>query len=235
MALRKRAMAYNIEHYNAVKAAASNTWAFIVLPGHARACFFCGDMCSYARKEMTCEDIGDMLREQQALADTDVFHGTMRNILQHCQQAYAQTASEQSESRGRVVACTACYNWIMHRRQTLPFITPVQILHWYLNSLSNTIPKKIDSRIISGVCHRLRGTQEQCANYYYTLFGANERTLIERISQCKNARAVDGIVARYFFESCKAAPIVLGCSVSNFLRHNLKDDDVFATNVYKAA
>jgi hypothetical protein len=235
VALRKRAMAYNIEHYNAVKAAASSTWAFIVLPGHARACFFCGDMCSYARKEMTCEDIGDMLREQQALADTDVFHGTMRNMLQHCQQAYAQTASEQSESCGRVVACTACYNWIMHRRQTLPFITPVQILHWYLNSLSNTIPKKIDSRIISGVCHRLRGTQEQCANYYYTLFGANERTLIERISQCKNARAVDGIVARYFFESCKAAPIVLGCSVSNFLRHNLKDDDVFATNVYKAA
>jgi len=235
VALRKRAMAYNIEHYNAMKAAASNTWAFIVLPGHARACFFCGDMCSYARKEMTCEDVGDMLREQQALADTDVFHGTMRNMLQHCQQAYTQTASEQSESCGRVVACTACYNWIMHRRQTLPFITPVQILHWYLNSLSNTIPKKIDSRIISGVCHRLRGTQEQCANYYYTLFGANERTLIERISQCKNARAVDGIVARYFFESCKASPIVLGCSVSNFLRHNLKDDDVFATNVYKAA
>ncbi len=227
-------MLYNIADYNSVKATASNTWAFIVLPGHVRACFFCGDICSYARKEVTCEDINEMLREQQALADTDVFHSTMRNMLHHCQQAYTQTASEQGESSGRVVACTACYNWIMHRHQTLPFITPVQILHWYLNTLSNTIPKKIDSRIISGVCHRLRGTQE-CANYYYTLFGANERSLIESIAQCKNARAVEGIVARYFFESCKASPIVLGCSVSNFLRHNLKDDVVFATNVYKAA
>ena len=230
-------MLYNIADYNCVKAAASSTWALIVLPGQARACFFCGDMCSYARKEMTCEDISEMLHEQHLLADTDIFHSTMRNMLHQCQQAYAQTASvsEQTEASGRVVACTACYNWIMHRRQTLPFITPVQILHWYLNTLSNTIPKKIDSRIISGVCHRLRGTHGHVANYYYTLFGAHERSLIERIAECKNARAVEGIVARYFFESCKASPIVLGCPVSNFLRHNLKDDAVFAMNVYKAA
>jgi hypothetical protein len=191
-------------------------------------------MCAYARKEMTCEDVGEMLREQHSLAETDVFHSTMRNMLQHCQQAYTQTASEPSEQAGRVVACTACYNWIMHRRQTLPFVTPVQILHWYLNSLSNTIPKKIDSRIISGVCHRLRGAQDQIANCYYALFSADERSLIERIAQCKNAKAVEGMVARYFFQSSKTSPIVLGCSVSNFLRHNLKDDDVFTPNVYKA-
>jgi hypothetical protein len=228
-------MLYNIADYNCVKAATGNTWAFIVLPGHVRACFFCGDVCSYARKEMTCEDIGEMLREQHALAGTDVFHSTMRNMLLHCQQAYTQSASEQGEQAGRVVACTACYNWIMHRRQTLPFITPVQILHWYLNTLSNTIPKKIDSRIISGVCHRLRGSHEHIANYYYTLFSAKERSLIERIAECNTSKAVEGIVARHFFDSCKASPIVLGCTVSNFLRHNIKDDAVFATNVYKAA
>jgi hypothetical protein len=228
-------MLYNIADYNCVKATTANTWAFIVLPGQVRACFFCGDMCSYARKEMTCEDVGEMLREQHALAGTDVFYSTMRNMLQHCQQAYTQTASEQSEQAGRVVSCTACYNWIMHRRQTLPFITPVQILHWYLNTLSNTIPKKIDSRIISGVCHRLRGTHEHIANYYHTLFSARERSLIERIVQCKTAKDVEAIVACHFFDSCKASPIVLGCSVSNFLRHNIKDDAVFATNVYKAA
>ena len=235
MALRIRAMLYNIADYNSVKATTANTWAFVVLPGHVRACFFCGDICAYARKEMTCDDISDMLREQHVLAGTDIFHDTMRNMLQHCQQAHTKAAVEHGEHSGRVVACTACYNWIMHRRQTLPFITPVQILHWYLNTLSNTIPKKIDSRIISGICHRLRGTQAHIANYYYTLFGANERALIERIAQCKNARAVEGIVARHFFESCKASPIVLGCSVSNFLRHNLKDDAVFAANVYRAA
>jgi len=228
-------MLYKIEDFNAMKATASNTWTCIVLPGNVRACFFCGDICSYARKEIPCADISDMLREQHALAGTNVFHNTMRNMLHECQQAYAHTVSEHSEQSARVVACTACYNWIMHRRQTLPFITPVQILHWYLNTLSNTIPKKIDSRIISGVCVRLRGTQDKIANYYYTLFGANERSLIERIAQCKNAKTVEGIVARYFFDSCKASPIVLGCSVSNFLRHNLKDDAVFATNVYKAA
>jgi hypothetical protein len=27
---------------------------------------------------------------------------------------------------------------------------------------------------------------------------------------------------------------VLGCSISNFLRHNLRDDDVFAMNVYRS-
>jgi len=228
-------MLYNIADYNSVKSKASNTWAYIVLPGHVRACFFCGDVCSYARKEMTCEEISEMLCEQHALAETDIFHGTMRNMLHQCQQAYSQSASEQSEPAGRVVACTACYNWIMHRRQTLPFLTPVQILHWYLNTLSNTIPKKIDSRIISGVCHRLRGASAHVTNYYYTLFGASERSLIERIAQCQNAREVEGMVARYFFESCKASPIVVSCPVSNFLRHNLQDDAVFATNVYKAA
>lgn len=228
-------MLYNIADYNSVKANTTNTWAYIVLPGHVRACFFCGDVCSYARKEMTCEDMSEMLREQDALAETDIFHSTMRNMLLQCQQAYTQTASEQSDQSGRVVACTACYNWIMHRRQTLPFITPVQILHWYLNTLSNTIPKKIDSRIISGVCHRLRGAADKVTNYYYTLFDANERSLIERMAQCTSAKEVDGIVARYFYESCKASPIVLGCSASNFLRHNLKDDVVFSTNVYKAA
>jgi hypothetical protein len=227
-------MLYNVADYTAMKATASNTWAFIVLPGHVRACFFCGDICAHARKEMPCEDVSDMLREQQALADTDTFHCTMRNMLHECQQAYAHSASEQSEQSPRVIACTACFNWIMHRRQTLPFITPVQILHWYLNTLSSTIPKKIDSRIISGVCHRLSRTQDKIANYYHTLFGANERSLIERIAQCKNAKAVEGMVARYFFESSKTSIIVLGCSVSNFLRHNLKDDDVFTPNVYKA-
>ena len=227
-------MLYHIADYNCMKAKTSNTWAFIVLPGHARACFFCGAMCSYARKEMTCEDVSDMLREQHALADTDVFHRTMRNMLHHCQQAYAQTASEQSESSGRVVACTACYNWIMHRRQTLPFITPVQILHWFFNTLSNTIPKKIDIRIISGVCHRLVRAESGVVNYYYTLFSADEQALIQEIAQCQDTRIVEGIVARFFFESCKRAPIVLGCSISNFLRHNLRDDDVFAMNVYRS-
>ncbi len=118
VALRNCVILYNIADYTAMKATASNTWACIVLPGHVRACFFCGDICSYARKEMPCEDISDMLREQHALAGTDIFHGTMRNMLHECQEAYAHTASEQSEQSGRVVACTACYNWIMHRRQS---------------------------------------------------------------------------------------------------------------------
>jgi hypothetical protein len=46
---------------------------------------------------------------------------------------------------------------------------------------------------------------------------------------------LEGIVAQHFFQSCKESPIVLGCSISNFLRHNMKDDDPFAMNVYRAA
>jgi hypothetical protein len=122
----------------------------------------------------------------------------------------------------------------MHRRQTLPFITPVQILHWFFNTLSNTIPKKIDSRIINGVCHRLVRMERSVVNYYFTLFSADEKALIQEIARCSDTSAVEPLVARYFFESCKKSPVVLGCSISNFLRHNLRDDDVFAMNVYRS-
>ena len=235
MALPKTAMVlYNICYFNTVKASTSNTWAFMVLPGHARACFFCGEVCTYSRKEIGCEDVSEMLAEQAVLSTTNVFHSTMRNMLSQCQEAYTQSTAEHGEHAGRVVACTACYNWIMHRRQTLPFITPVQILHWFFNTLSNTIPKTIDIRIISGVCHRLVRAESSVVNYYYTLFRADEQALIREIAQCKDTRVVEGIVARFFFESCKRAPIVLGCSISNFLRHNLRDEDVFAMNVYRS-
>jgi hypothetical protein len=225
---------YNISYYTSLKDTTSNTWAFIVLPGHVRACFFCGETCAYSRKEMSCEDVSDMLTEQKILFSTDVFHCTMRNMLNQCQEAYQQSIADKSECAGRVVACTACYNWIMHRRQTLPFITPVQILHWFFNTLSNTIPKKIDSRIINGVCHRLVRMERSVVNYYFTLFSADEKALIQEIARCSDTSAVEPLVARYFFESCKKSPVVLGCSISNFLRHNLRDDDVFAMNVYRS-
>lgn len=226
---------YNICDYNNVKSTTTNTWAFIVLPGHVRACFFCGEICTYGRKEVTCEDVGDMLTEQSMLFSSDVFNCTMRNMLNQCQQAYAQSTCETSEVGGRILACTACHNWIMHRRQTLPFITPVQILHWFFNTLSNTIPKKIDSRIITGVCDRLAGMDYNVPNYYFTLFSAREQSIIRDIARQKDPKIFEVIIARYFFESCKESPIVLGCSISNFLRHNLKEDDTFAMNVYRSS
>ena len=226
---------YDISHYTSLKATTSNTWALIVLPGHVRACFFCGETCTYSRKEMSCEDVSDMLTEQKMLSLTDVFHNTMRNMLHHCQEAYHQTTADKTECTGRVVACTACYNWIMHRRQTLPFISPVQILHWFFNTLSNTIPKKIDSRIISGVCHRLVRAEGNVVNYYFTMFDADEQALILEIAHCQYTDTVETLIARYFFKSCKKSPVLLECSISNFLRHNLRDDDVFAMNVYRSS
>jgi hypothetical protein len=222
---------YSICDYNNVKSTATNTWAFMVLPGHVRACFFCGEICTYGRKELSCEEVSDMLAEQKMLCSTDIFHCTMHNMLNHCQGAYKQSTCD----AGRVLACTACYNWIMHRRQTLPFITPVQILHWFFNTLSNTIPKKIDNRIISGVCDRLVRKEHNIPNYYYTLFSSHEQSTIQKIARYKEAGMLEGIVAQHFFQSCKESPIVLGCSISNFLRHNMKDDDPFCMNVYRAA
>ncbi len=224
---------YTVSYYNTMKESASNTWAFIVLPGHVRACFFCGELCMYGRKEVACDDISDMLQEQSMLCSTDVFHNTMRNMLHQCQEAYRQSTPEHDDHNARVLACTACYNWIMHRRQTLPFITPVQILHWFFNTLSNTIPKKIDSRIIAGVCQRLVRIEKNVTNYYYTIFDSDEQGLISKIADCTDARMVESLIARHFFDSCKRAPIVLGCHISNFLRHNMKDDPVFSMNVYR--
>jgi hypothetical protein len=226
---------YNICDYNNVKATTTNTWAFIVLPGHVRACFFCGEICAYGRKEVSCEEVGDMLTEQKMLASTDVFHCTMHNMLQQCQDAYKQSTPEASEYGSRILACTACYNWIMHRRQTLPFITPVQILHWFFNTLSNTIPKKIDNRIISGVCDRLVRKEYNVPNYYYTLFNAHEQAVIQEIAQNKDPMNIETIIARHFFQTCKNSPIHRSCSISNFLRHNMKDNETFCMNVYRAS
>jgi hypothetical protein len=72
-------------------------------------------------------------------------------------------------------------------------------------------------------------------NYYYTLFSAGEQSIIQDIARQKDPKTFESIIARYFFESCKKAPIVLGCSISNFLRHNLKEDDTFAMNVYRSS
>lgn len=222
---------YSILDYNNVKSTTTNTWPFMVLPGQVRACFFCGEICTYGRKELSCEDVSDMLAEQKMLYSTDIFHCTMHNMLNHCQDAYKQSTCDTS----RVLACTACYNWIMHRRHTLPFITPVQILHWFFNTLSNTIPKKIDNRIISGVCDRLVHQEHNITNYYYTLFSAHEKLTIQKIAEYKDAGMLERIVAQHFFESCKNSPIVSGCNISNFLRHNVKDDGIFSMNVYRAA
>jgi hypothetical protein len=72
-------------------------------------------------------------------------------------------------------------------------------------------------------------------NYYYTLFSPHEQSTIQKIARYKEAGMLEGIVAQHFFQSCKESPIVLGCSISNFLRHNMKDDDPFVMNVYRAA
>jgi hypothetical protein len=221
---------YSICDYNGIKSAATNTWPYMVLPGHVRACFFCGEICTYGRKELSCEEVGEMLTEQKMLCSTDVFHCTMQNMLTHCQGAYKQSTGDAS----RVLSCPACYNWIMHRRQTLPFITPVQVLHWFFNTLGNTIPKKIDNRIISGLWDRLLRTEHNIPNYYYTLFSPHEQSTIQKIAQHKDAGMLEGIIAQHFFQACKQSPIVLGCSISNFLRHNMKDDGIFSMNVYRA-
>jgi hypothetical protein len=72
-------------------------------------------------------------------------------------------------------------------------------------------------------------------NYYFTLFSAREQSIIRDIARQKDPKIFEVIIARYFFESCKESPIVLGCSISNFLRHNLKEDDTFAMNVYRSS
>ena len=67
-------VSYSICEYNTFKSTATNTWPFMVLPGHVRACFFCGEICTYGRKELSCEEVSEMLAEQKMLCSTDIFH-----------------------------------------------------------------------------------------------------------------------------------------------------------------
>lgn len=229
-------MQYSTAEYQGFKQATPHTWTEMLLPGHCRACFFCGQICTRGKKEISTALVADMLREQHDIA-SDVVGATMRNLLRHAVQAHEQCTSPRQSEHACVVSCTCCLNWISHRRCKMPFLTPVQCLRWYMNTLQPIFPKKMDLRVITGVCERLTCRHQHKTNYYLTLFTPAEQDAIcktARLCQQPGSLKVEWPIVAYYFDAIKRTPVVGSLVVSNKVRQFLAQDDHATQNIFLA-
>ena len=229
-------MQYTLLEYQRMKTQSTNTWTEMLLPGSCRACFFCGQICTRGKKEINFSVVAEMLTEQHDIS-SDIVHATMKNMLHHAMQAHDQCTSNRNSDDMCIVSCTCCLNWISHRRCKMPFVTPVQCLRWYMNTLIPIFPKKMDLRVITGVCQRLTCRASNKTNYYFTLFTAAEQdTICKTALHCKQKARVEvewPIVAHYF-DSIKRSPLIGSLVVSNKVRQYLYHFDYSSQNIFSA-
>jgi hypothetical protein len=229
-------MQYSTAEYLHMKQTTAHTWPEMILPGCSRACFFCGQICTRGKKEINAALVAEMLSEQHEIA-TDIMHATMQNLLQHAIQAHEQCTSHRHSDDTCIVSCTCCLNWISHRRCKMPFLTPVQCLRWYMNSLQPIFPKKMDLRVITGVCQRLTCRHQHKTNYYLTLFTPAEQDAICKTAMLCNKTAklkVEWPIVAYYFDSIKRSPVIGSLAVSNKIRQFLAHDDCRTQNIFPA-
>ena len=229
-------MQYTPADYQGFKHASQHTWTEMVLPGCARACFFCGQICLRGKKEINAALVAEMLSEQHDIS-SDVVHATMQNLLQHAMQANEQCPSYRHCEDTCIVSCTCCLNWISHRRCKMPFLTPLQCLRWYMNSLQPIFPKKMDLRVITGVCQRLTCRHQDKTNYYLTLFTPAEQDAISKTAVlCRTTKLkVEWPIIAFYFDSIKRSPVVGSLAVSNKVRQFLVHEDCRIQNIFPAA
>jgi len=229
-------MQYSTADFQRMKQTTGHTWPEMLLPGHCRACFFCGQICTRGKKEISAALVADMLGEQHDIA-SDVLSATMHNLLRHAVQAHEQCTSARQADHACVVSCTCCLNWISHRRCRMPFLTPVQCLRWYMKTLQPIFPKKMDLRVITGVCERLTCRHQHKTNYYLTLFTPAEQDAIARTARlcCKpGSLKVEWPIVAHYFDSVKRTPVIGSLAVSNKVRQFLAQDDHATQNVFLA-
>ena len=228
-------MQYSTADFQRMKQTTGHTWPEMLLPGHSRACFFCGQVCTRGKKEISAALVADMLREQHDIA-SDVISATMHNLLRHAVQAHEQCISSRQSEDACVVSCTCCLNWISHRRCKMPFLTPLQCLRWYMNSLQPIFPKKMDLRVITGVCQRLTCRHQDKTNYYLTLFTLAEQDAISKTAVlCRTTKLkVEWPIIAYYFDSIKRSPVVGSLAVSNKVRQFLVHEDHRIQNIFPA-
>jgi hypothetical protein len=228
-------MQYSTADYQCMKQTTKHTWSEMLLPGCSRACFFCGQICTRGKKEINTTLVTAMLSEQDDI-DTDIIHATMKNLLQAAVQAQHQYTIHRSSEETFIISCSCCLNWISHRRCKMPFLTPVQCLRWYMNTLQPIFPKKMDLRVITGVCQRLTCRHQNKTNYYLTLFTPAEQDAIVKTAElCERTKMkVEWPIVSYYFDSIKRSPIIGSLVVSNKVRQFLTHDDFCTQNVFLA-
>jgi len=106
-----------------------------------------------------------------------------------------------------------------------------------MNTLIPIFPKKMDLRVITGVCQRLTCRTSNKTNYYFTLFTAAEQDAICKTAlHCKDKARVEvewPIIAHYF-DSIKRSPLIGSLVVSNKVRQYLYHRDYSTQNIFSA-
>lgn len=232
---RVQTMQYSAADYQCMKQSTKHTWAEMLLPGCSRACFFCGQICTRGKKEINTTLVASMLSEQHDI-DTDIIHATMKNMLQTSIEAQQQCTSHRPSEDTFIVSCSCCLNWISHRRCKMPFLTPVQCLRWYMNTLQPIFPKKMDLRVITGVCQRLTCRHNNKTNYYLTIFTSAEQDAICKTAElCEHTKMkLEWPIVAYYFDSIKKSPVIGSLVVSNKVRQFLAHDNSCTQNVFLA-
>ena len=106
-----------------------------------------------------------------------------------------------------------------------------------MKTLQPIFPKKMDLRVITGVCERLTCRHQHKTNYYLTLFTAAEQDAIARTARlcCKpGSLKVEWPIIAYYFDAIKKSPVIGSLVVSNKVRQFLAQDDHAAQNIFFA-
>ena len=171
-----------------------------------RACILCGVTCSGKSYHagVFAEDIAKACQTSHLQAA----------CLNMC-AASITYADEREEPIATVVMCPSCNHWTRRRSNMNKFITPLTLLHYYINTTETIDGKAFDSRVL----HRLAKSIADPDNYYRTMFSVTELELMTEIAASTpilaHAKVARHYANKHGFLFCTSR------KVSEFLRHHL--------------
>jgi len=171
-----------------------------------RACVLCGVACSGKSYHA-----GILLEDLQSTAGLSLLQSATLNIC----AAAIRFADERDEPIATVVMCPSCNHWTQRRKAAHHFITPLALLHLYINTLETIDGKTFDSRVL----HRLSVTLSDPGNYYRHMFSETELALFGDIARSTQVHAHAKTMAHY--ASMHGMLFCASRKPSETLRHHL--------------
>jgi hypothetical protein len=218
------------------KAESKTTWELIVLPcnfsvsqSQMRACFLCGDSCVTFR-DVLCDDIDAWLEEQACLKQHPI-HEAMVNMNMHAKSAQF---IYNEETPAVLAVCCSCDNYLRGRRG-MPFFSPIQAMHWYINTLQDLDGVKMDKRTMFGICKRLVRRHMSKTNYYMSLFSAEEqKTICAMAQQTSKKYIAERELFRHFLHTTKRSCVLKSAGIAHKIRQcAYAKDGLLKPNIYK--
>lgn len=186
----------------------STNWPLLVVPFNStktingvavseRACIFCGKSGDHTSKIVKLSYVYTMIENQDSEILDMTFDPFYQTILNICTTSSA--LHECHEGPETLSVCACCYHWLERQGKRKCDLLPMQSLRWHIHTLRKVSNKMLDTRVIIRLCETLVEQKYGLQNYYYTLFGEEERVIIKRISEC-DRRRVKMEIANYFDE-----------------------------------